>query len=63
MPADQAACFAEKMGKSVKGEPYNYIANLMNEGMDEKEAVNTARRKFTAEFKKPMNEAREACVK
>lgn len=63
MPADQAACFAEEMGKTVKGEPYNYMAKLMREGMSEKEAVNKARRKFSAEFKKPMNEARAACVK
>lgn len=63
LPADQAACFAEKMGKTVKGEPYNYMAKLMSEGLDERGAVNKARRKFGAEFKTPMEEARAACVK
>ncbi len=63
MPADQAACFAEKMEKTVKGEPYNYMARLMNEGLSEREAVGKTRRKFTAEFKTPMEEARKACVR
>ena len=63
MPAGQAACFAEKMSKTVKGEPYNYMAAVMNEGLDERTAVNKARRKFGPEFKTPMEEARAACVK
>jgi hypothetical protein len=63
MPAPQAACFAEKMSKTVKGEPYNYIAKLMNAGMAEKEAVQKARRKFGADFKTGMEEARAACGK
>lgn len=63
IPAEQAACFAEKMGKSIKGEPYNYMAKLMNEGVEEREAVKKARRKFSADFKAGMEEARAACVK
>jgi hypothetical protein len=63
MPADQANCFAEKMGEKVDGEVYNYIARMMKEGLDEKTAVNKARRKYTADFKGPMQEARAACVK
>jgi hypothetical protein len=63
MPADQANCFAEKMSETVDGEPYNYMARLMKEGLDEKSAVNKTRRKYTAEFKGPMQEARAACVK
>lgn len=63
IPADQAACFAEKMSQGVKGEQYNYLAKLMNEGMAEKEAVGKVRRKYGAEFKTAMEEARKACVK
>jgi len=62
MPQGQADCFAEKMSKTVKGEPYNYMAALMKEGMDERGAVNKTRRKYTAEFTTPMREARKACV-
>ena len=62
MPDDQAQCFAEKMSKSVKAEPYNYMAKLMNVGEDEKTAVNRTRRKYGAEFKAPMKKAREKCV-
>lgn len=62
MPAEQAACFAEKMSKTVEGEPYNYMAALMKEGAAENEAVNRTRRKFGADFKTPMQEARAACV-
>lgn len=63
IPADQAACFAEKMSKTVDGEPYNYMAALMKEGVDEKSAANKTRRKYSADFKKPMREARKDCVK
>ena len=63
MPEDQAACFAEGMSSSVKGKPYNYMATLMKEGADEKDAVDRARRKFGPDFKMPMAQARNACVK
>lgn len=63
MPSDQAACMAEAMGKTAKGEPYNYMAKLMNEGMTEKEAFNKARRKFGVEFRTAVQDARDACVK
>jgi hypothetical protein len=51
------------MGKSINGETYNYMASLMKEGLDESGAVNKARRKFSADFKAPMEAARAACVK
>jgi hypothetical protein len=63
MPGDQAACFAEKMSDTVDGEQYNYMAALMNEGVTERDAVNKTRRKFSADFKTAMEEARAACVK
>lgn len=63
MPDDQAACFAEKMSEKVKGGPYNYMAKLMKAGSDERDAVNKARRKFGPDFKGPMEQARNACVK
>jgi hypothetical protein len=63
MPADQAACFAEKMSETVDGEQYNYMSALMNEGVSEKDAVNKTRRKYSADFKTPMEKARAACVK
>jgi hypothetical protein len=50
------------MSKTVDGEPYNYMASLMKEGLDEKDATNRARRKYGAEFRKPMLEARKDCV-
>ena len=63
IPGDQAACFAGKMKDlGVEGEPYNYMAALMKEGLPEKDAVNKARRKCGAEFKTPMEAARSACV-
>ena len=62
MPEDQAECFADRMRKAVKAEPYNYMAKLMNAGEDEKTAVNRTRRKYGAEFKAPMKKAREECV-
>lgn len=63
MEAGQAKCFAEKMAGGVETEIYDYLAKIMNEGVAEKEAVNKARRKFGADFKTPMEEARTACVK
>ncbi len=62
LPADQAACFAEKMSETVGGEPYNYMAALMGEGLNEREAVTKTRRKFGAEWLTPMREARKTCV-
>ncbi|WDP92768.1 MAG: hypothetical protein HUN04_24825 [Desulfobacter sp.] len=63
MASDQAACFAEKMiEEGMEAEPYNYMAALMNNGASEKDAVNRTRRKFTAEFKTPMDAARKTCV-
>jgi len=61
--SDQAACFAASMEKTIKGEPYNYMASLMNKGETEKNAVNKTRRKHGADFKDAMGEARKACVK
>jgi len=63
MDSSQASCYAEKAGDAVDGETYNYIAKLMAEGVEESQAINKARRKFGAEFKKPLKEARDACVK
>jgi hypothetical protein len=63
MDASQASCYAEKAGDTVDGEIYNYIAKLMAEGLEENKAVNKARRKFGADFKTPLDEARKACVK
>ncbi len=62
IPADQADCFAEQMKKEVKADPYNYMAKMMSAGLSEREAVNKARRKYGAEFKAGMQDAREACV-
>lgn len=63
IPSDQANCYAEAAGKTVDGEPYNYAAALMNEGVAEREAINKTRRKFGADFKTPLDEARKTCVK
>lgn len=63
IPADQATCFATAMEKTVQGEPYNYLATLMNKGETEKKAVNKTRRKHGADFKDAMTDARKACVK
>jgi len=63
LPADQAACFAEAASKTVKGEPYNYLADLMNAGIKESEAVSKTRRKYSADFKDPLEKARAECVK
>lgn len=62
MPADQATCFAETAGKTVDGDPYNYMAQLMNSGLAEREAINKARRKFSADFKESLEKARSECV-
>jgi hypothetical protein len=63
LTADQAACFAEAASKTVKGEPYNYLADLMNAGIKESEAVSKTRRKYSADFKDPLEKARAECVK
>lgn len=64
MPESQAQCLAEKAADlGMKKDSYNYIAALLNEGVDEKTAVNKARRKFGADFKTPYGEAQKACVK
>ena len=63
LPADQAACFAEAASKTVKGEPYNYLAELLNTGIKESEAVSKTRRKYSADFKGPLGKARDECVK
>ncbi|PHR27253.1 MAG: hypothetical protein COA36_09710 [Desulfotalea sp.] len=62
MAKDQAKCYAEAAEDTVKGEPYNYIARLMGEGLGEKKAINKARRKFGADFKTPLEEARKNCL-
>ncbi|MDR0843434.1 MAG: hypothetical protein LBP68_08460 [Acidobacteriota bacterium] len=62
MPAAQADCLAEKMSGDVDSEPYNYMASLMSEGMEEKDAINRARRKFGAEFTSAVRDARRACA-
>ena len=63
MDQAKASCYAEKAGESVDGEIYNYIAKLIDQGVEERKAVNKARRKFGADFKTPLEEARDACVK
>lgn len=63
MPADQASCYAEAASKTVKGEPYNFLADLLSTGLSEDEAVNKTRRKYSADFKEPLKEARAKCVK
>ena len=62
LTAAQVDCFAEKMADTVDGEPFNYMARLMKEGMDQKAAMNKTRRKFGPDFQTPVREARKACV-
>ncbi len=63
LPAGQAKCLAEKADElGVDKNIYEYIANLLNEGVAEKDAVNKARRKYGADFKGPYQDARKACV-
>ncbi len=62
LPADQAICYAENLDGKIKGEIYNFIAALMNEGITEKDSINRARRKFGADFKTPLEEVRNSCV-
>lgn len=62
MEASRAECYATQMvEKGVEAGAYNYIAKLMNAGLSEKEAVNKARRKYGAEFKSAMTEAKKFC--
>lgn len=61
MEAGKAKCLAEKMAGTVKGETYDYLAGLLNEGVAEREAVNKTRRKYGADFKSQMEEAEKAC--
>ncbi len=63
MPVDQATCYAEAASKTVKGEQYNYIADLLNSGIAENEAVSKTRRKYSADFKEPLDKARAECIK
>ena len=62
--AAEAKCFAAAMSdQGVKGEPYNYLANLLTKGFAEQEAINKTRRRFGADFKTPMRKARKECFK
>ncbi len=63
MSQEHADCFAEGMSKAVDGEPYNYMASLLDKGTPEKDAVNRTRRKYGADFKTPMKKARAECLK
>jgi hypothetical protein len=63
LPAEQATCFAEAASKTVKGEEYNYLAGLMSTGLKEAEAVSKTRRKYSADFKDPLDKARDECIK
>lgn len=63
LSADQAACYAEAAGKTVDGEPYNYLGELLNTGLKESEAISKTRRKYSADFKEPLEKARAECVK
>ena len=58
MPKEQAQEYATGMKSAVKKGPYNYMAKLMVAGESEKSAINRARRKYGADFKKPMLDVR-----
>lgn len=62
MSAAQAECYAQQLSKSAETGPYNYMAELLNAGVNEKEAANKARRKYGAEFKEAVDTARKACA-
>lgn len=57
----KAKCLAEKLGDEVKADQYNYVAKLLNEGMEEREAFTRGRRKYGAEFLSAVRDARKAC--
>ena len=61
MTEQQANCLAEKMSDTVDGEQYNYMAALMKEGLSETEAGTRTRRKYGADFRTGISEARKAC--
>lgn len=57
----EAACIADRAAR-MKGAPYNHLANLLDAGVGEHDAVNRTRRKYTAEFKTAWEAARRECV-
>ena len=59
--AAMAKCLAEKMAASVKGETYDFLAKMLNEGVAERDAINKTRRKYGADFKAQIEEAEKAC--
>lgn len=63
LPVNQASCYAEKAAEDTPKDAYEYVANFLNAGVSEKDAINKARRKYGADFKTPLGEARKACVK
>lgn len=61
MDSTKASCLAENWGKNAKGDVYNYISSLMAEGLDERAALNKARKKFGADYQAARKEAKKAC--
>jgi hypothetical protein len=59
--ATKAKCLAEKMAAGIKGETYDYLAKMLNEGVPERDAINKTRRKYSADFKSQIEEAEKAC--
>ncbi len=58
----QADCYADKMlDEGVDKDPYNYIAELLVNGADQRDAFNKARRKFGPEWQPAAKNARKAC--
>lgn len=60
----QASCFAKKWADDAKGEMYNYVVRLMEEGVEDSDAFNRTRRKFgETYFESDIKGARKACGK
>ena len=61
MAENQSECVARELSKTAKAAPYNYLAGLLEAGVEEKNAVNKARRKYGPEFKTAVDEAVKRC--
>ncbi|MEM7172759.1 MAG: hypothetical protein AAF530_21530 [Pseudomonadota bacterium] len=62
MAAAQASCYASSLAGAIDGDVYNQIAEALDGGASEKDAVNQARRKFGADFLTPLRDAKGGCT-
>ena len=55
MTASQAECYANNLGAVIGADEYNNLAQLMQQGVSMKDAIQKTRRKYGSDFKTKMS--------